>query len=128
MKRASITLAAAVLLAGVSAASAATMQSPSSNATMSRQPSDTLNLTIKQRNVAWNDLHGQTEQKAPLSFHATTGATVPSSIKLQPVPSKLASAVSSLKPYDFAMIRGKLVIVNPSDKKVAAAMSEAIGS
>lgn len=123
-KRRSIALAAAVLLAGVSAASAA----PSFPANMSRQPTDTINLTIRQRKVAWNDLHGQTEQKAPLSFHATTGATVPSAIKLQPVPSKLASAVPSLKSYDFAMIRGKLVIVDPSNKKVAAAMSEAVGS
>jgi hypothetical protein len=33
-----------------------------------------------------------------------------------------------LKPYDFAMVRGKLLIVNPSDRKVAEVMPDVTGS
>jgi hypothetical protein len=29
------------------------------------------------------------------------------------------SAVPALRPYDFAIVQGKLLIVNPSDRKIA---------
>ena len=90
---------------------------------------DTLNLTIKQQNTAWDDLRSHAaEQKAPSGFHAFVGSTVPSTVKIEQIPGKAASNVPSLKPYDFAMIRGKLLIVNPSDRKVAAVMSDVTGS
>ena len=44
-------------------------------------------------------------------------------MKVSAVPSKAARAVPSLRPYDFAMVQGKLLIVNPSDKKVAEVIS-----
>jgi hypothetical protein len=34
------------------------------------------------------------------------------------VPAKLAVRVSSLKPYDYALLPNHLLIVNPNDKKV----------
>jgi hypothetical protein len=43
---------------------------------------------------------------------------VPNSVTTAPVPSKAAHAVPLLKPYDFAQVQKKLVIVNPSDKKI----------
>ena len=96
---------------------------------ISQSASDTLNLTIKQQNTAWNDLRSHAaEQKAPSGFHAFVGSTVPSTVKIEQIPGKAASNVPSLKPYDFAMIRGKLLIVNPSDRKVAAVMSDVTGS
>jgi Protein of unknown function (DUF1236) len=52
------------------------------------------------------------------AFNATVGSVLPTTIKLQPVPSKAGSAVPALKAYDFAMVNGKLLIVNPSDKKI----------
>jgi hypothetical protein len=44
-------------------------------------------------------------------------------MKLQPVPEKTAQDVPSLKPYDFAVMQGKVLIVNPSDKKVVEVIS-----
>jgi Protein of unknown function (DUF1236) len=128
MKKTSIVLAAGLLMAGVSAAGAGT-ESLSTSAKMSRPASDTLHLTIGQQNATWNDLqHHATEQKAPWSFQADIDATVPSTVKIEAVPRKLASDVPSLKAYDFAMVRGKLLIVNPSDKKIVAMMEDVYGS
>ena len=49
-KRTSLALAAAVLLSGITAASAATMSNPA-------KASDTLSLSSAQRKTAWNDLY-----------------------------------------------------------------------
>ena len=69
--------------------------------------------------MVWNDLHSQvTAQNTPSGFNATVGAIVPSSLKIEPVPDKVASAVPAVKAYEFAMVKGKLLIVNPSDKKI----------
>jgi hypothetical protein len=113
-------LAAAVLLSGVTAAAAAGMAQSSSSSTMARSASETLILTSAQQKTAWNDLHSQAaKQKAPSGFTATIGSVVPSTLKIAPVPRKAASAVPALRPYDFAMVQGKLLIVNPHDKKIA---------
>jgi ABC-type transport system substrate-binding protein len=111
--RTSFALAAAMLLAGVTAASAATMSN-------SAKASDTLSLTSTQQKTAWRDLFTPSlNQTTPSGFDATVGAVVPNSVATAPVSSKAAHAVPALKPYDFAMIQKKLVIVNPSDKKIA---------
>jgi len=106
-----IALAAALLLAGVTAASAAGMAPAGA--------SDSLMLTNTQQKTAWRDLHTRNKQSAPSSFMAQSGTAVPSTLKIKPVPSKTASAVPRLKPYDFAMVQGKLLIVNPSDRTIA---------
>jgi hypothetical protein len=91
---------------------------------MSRPASDTLSLTTTELKAAWNALHGQaTEQKAASGFNAIVGAVVPSTVKIAPVPSKAASDVPVLKSFDFAMVNGKLLIVNPSDKKIVEVIS-----
>ncbi len=111
-KQASIALAAAVLLlSGAAAVSAATMSNTAA--------SDALSLTSTQQKTAWNDLYMPSlNQKTPSGFHAIIGEVVPNSVTTAPVPSKAAQAVPSLEPYDFAMVQNKLVIVNPSDKKI----------
>jgi hypothetical protein len=108
----SIALAAGLLLAGVSAASAADTQSSTAK--------DTLSLSTTQQKTAWNDLNSAANaQNAPPSFFRSVGEVVPSSVKLQPIPAKAASDVPALRPYEFAMIEGQLLIVNPSDRKIA---------
>ena len=112
-KQTSIALAAAVLLSGVTAASAAMMANSAS-------ASDALHLSKSQQRIAWRDLTTPPlNQQAPAGFSPTVGAVVPSSVTMAPVPKKAASDVPALKPYDFAMLQKKLVIVNPSDKKIA---------
>lgn len=110
-KQTTMALAAAVLLSGATVASAATM--------LNAKPSDTLNLSSTQQRMAWRDIYMPSlNQAAPKGFDVKVGATVPSGVTTAPVPSKAASAVPALKPYDFAMLQKKLVIVNPSDQKI----------
>jgi hypothetical protein len=90
------------------------------NAKMAPLASDTLVLSAAQQKTAWDDLYtGALNQKAPAGFNAAVGATVPSNIVTAPVTAKAASAVPALKPYTFAMVQNKLVIVNPDDGKIA---------
>jgi Protein of unknown function (DUF1236) len=117
MKKTSMALAAAGLLSGIAAASAAGMLPSSSHSTMGRAASDTLRLTSSERKTAWNNLRGQVAAQ-PRSFNLTVGASVPTTLKIEPVPTKVAEAIPALRPYDFAMVRGTLVIVNPADKKI----------
>jgi hypothetical protein len=48
-----------------------------------------LHITAKRsQKTVWHDLHGRaTEQKAPCDFNGTIGAVVPSTVKIEPVPS-----------------------------------------
>ena len=64
-------------------------------------------------------LHRFLEQEAPAGFSAVAGAVVPNSVTTAPITSKAASDVPALKPYHFAMLQHKLVIVNPANKKIA---------
>ena len=106
-----LALAAAVLLSVAVAASAQTVK-PMAH--------DTLSLTSAQQKTAWNDINKTaSNQSAPANFDATAGAALPSSLKISAVPSKAARDVPALRPFDFAMVQGKLLIVNPSDKKIA---------
>ncbi len=112
----SLALAAAVLLAGVSATAAGT---PPSNA-MSPAAKDTLTLSSAQQETAWHELYTKSlNQTAPPGFEATAGAVVPKSVITAPVTTRAAHAVPALAPYRFAMLQKKLVIVYPSDHKIA---------
>ena len=112
----------AALASGIGVASAADHQAMSNNSAkpaMQSMAKDTLSLTRSQQRTAWRDISKQaSSQKAPGDFTASVGATVPNDLSLQPMPAKVATRISSLKPYDYAMLHGKLLIVNPNDKKV----------
>jgi Protein of unknown function (DUF1236) len=102
-----------VLLSVVSAASAAT-------APTAARAGDTLTLTGTQQRTAWRDLtRPPLNQRTPSGFTATVGSAVPGTVVIAPVPPKAASDVPVLKPYDFAMVQHKVVIVNPADNKIA---------
>jgi hypothetical protein len=87
---------------------------------MSPPASDSLSLDGTQQKTAWNDLYVKSlNQTAPSGFNAVTGAVVPNGVKTAPVTAKAAGDVPALKPYAFAMLQNKLLIVNPTDKKIA---------
>ncbi len=116
----SLALAAAVLLAGVSAASAEGMQARSIGAKMLGAPADGLSLNRIQQKVAWAELSSRAmAQNAPPGFNATAGSVVPNSITIQAVTKKVANDVPALRSYDFAIVHGGLLIVKPSDKRIA---------
>jgi hypothetical protein len=115
-KRASLVLAVAALLAGVSAASAANMHRESAVPAVA----DVLNLNRVQQKVAWIDLSsGATSENASFGFKASAGSVVPKSVTIQAVTKKTASDVPALRSYDFAIVQGGLLVINPSDRKIA---------
>jgi|HubBroStandDraft_1064217.scaffolds.fasta_scaffold643287_2 hypothetical protein len=116
-----IALAMAALLAGITAGSAAEIAS--SHGGMAAEATDTLSLDATQQKTAWNDLNSQAAQNAPANFDATAGAKVPNTLTIKAMPSKVARDVSQLRPYDFAKLQGKVLIVNPSDRMIAEVIS-----
>jgi hypothetical protein len=132
----SLALAAAVLLAGISSASAASTMSKASSgsaATSSKMSSsaatgDSIKLTSAQRKTALNDIAKAPSaqgapQRAPKGFSAKVGAAFPKDLKSQAMPARVASDVPALKPYNFAMLQKRIVIVNPSDQKIAGVIT-----
>jgi hypothetical protein len=117
-KQTCLALSAALLLAGVSAASAAAIQA--SGAKMAPPPRDTLNLTSMQQKAAWKDLYMKSlSQARPSGFRVAVGAVLPKGIATGQVTAKAAGDVPALKAYRFAMLERKLLIVNPKDQKIA---------
>jgi Protein of unknown function (DUF1236) len=106
--------AAALLLCSVATASAATAM----------HATDTVILSAAQRSAVWNDLSKQATNQNAASFDATIGAFVPSTVKTEPMPSKTAADTPSLRPYNFAMVDHKLVIVDPSNKVIADVLTK----
>jgi hypothetical protein len=104
-----VSAAAALLLCGVVTASAATAM----------HPSDTVILSAAQRSTVWNDLSKQATNQNAAGFDATIGTFVPNTVKIEPIPSKTAADIPSLRSYGFAMVGHKLVIVDPSNKVIA---------
>jgi hypothetical protein len=99
-----------------SANHAAMSKNPASTSTMAK---DNLSLTRSQQRTAWKDInHQASSQTAPSNFTASVGATVPGDISIQSAPTKVGSRISSLKPYDYALLHDELLIVNPNDKRI----------
>jgi len=96
--------ATALLLSGVATASAATAM----------HPSDTVILSAAQ----------QATNQSAAGFDATIGTFLPGTVKIEPMPSKAAANIASLRPYDFAMVDHKLVIVDPSNKVIADVLTK----
>jgi hypothetical protein len=115
MKSTSLALAAALVLTGATTASA---RSHMSNKMTSA--SDTLTLSDAQQQSLWRDVNGHaTKQDAPADFTAAVGTEVPSAINTYPLPRQAARDVPAVKPYRYAMTQDRLLIVNPSDHKIA---------
>ena len=126
-----LTLTAIALVSGVSVAAAAGMSKSHSTTTgsasaMSQPAKDTLSLSSKQQKTAWKDISGQAVKvTAPTGFTAKVGAALPSDLATQPVPVSTASKVPALRPYQYALLNSnKLLIVNPSDHKVAEIITQ----
>jgi Protein of unknown function (DUF1236) len=85
---------------------------------------DSLTLTTQQEKTALNDIGKYSStQNAPSDFRASVGTVVPKTVSLRQIPARVADKVPTLKPYDFAMFKSRLLIVNPSDKKIVAVIN-----
>ena len=58
------------------------------------------------------------EAEAPIGLQCDDRLGDPSMFNIESVPNKVATEVLSLRFYDFAMVQGKLLIVNQSNKKI----------
>jgi Protein of unknown function (DUF1236) len=108
-KQTVIVSATALLLCGVATASAATAM----------HGTDTVILSAAQRSSVWKDLSKQATNQDTAGFNATIGTFLPKTVRIEPIPSKAAANVPSLRPYNFAMVNHKLVIVDPSNRVIA---------
>jgi hypothetical protein len=63
--------------------------------------------------------------KAPDGFTAQVGQKVPNTVKLHPLPTTITNSISALRPYEYAMLDKKVLIVNPMDKKVVDIITQA---
>jgi hypothetical protein len=123
-----LTLAAVALLSGISVAGAAGMSKSTttgSGAAMPK-PSDTLTLTGSQQKMAWKDINSQAvKESAPATFTAKIGAAVPKGLSTKPVPVSTANKIPALRPFQYALLDSKkLLIVNPTDHKVAEIITQ----
>jgi hypothetical protein len=117
-KSASLALAALLALSGATAASAANRMANPSNKTPGA--SDTLKLSNTQQKSIWKDISRQaSNQTAPTGFNAAVGTAIPSTVSTHPLPRQAARDVPAAKPYRYAMLQDKVLIVNPSDHKIA---------
>jgi hypothetical protein len=126
-KYTSIAAVAALLLAVVSAASAAPILPAGlpAGGTLVAPARDTLNLTGAQQKTAWKDLYMKSlNQAAPSGYQVTVGAVVPKDIATGRMTAKASGDVPALKPYRFAQLGNKLAIINPTDSKIADVITE----
>jgi hypothetical protein len=78
-----------------------------------------LNLTASQRHEIWQGVSKQaTKETPPAGFKATVGAALPSSIKMQPLPTSVSKQVPAVKSDEYAMLQKQVLIVDPSSKKI----------
>jgi hypothetical protein len=136
-----VTLSTAALMAGISVTWAGapvargSTDSPAaktSDSSDSKTPgakttteADALKLSDAQRKMAWQDLYMDSlNQDTPAGFNAVVGATVPNTIVIAPVTAQAGSDVPALKPYAFAMVQKKLVIVNPGSRRIANVIAQ----
>src|SRR5665213_1437883 len=123
-----LTVAAVALLSGISVAAAAGMSKSTTGSASSSMatPSDTLSLTSSQQKMAWKDISGQAvKETAPATFTAKVGAAVPSDLGTKPVPVSTANKVPALRTFQYALLdSNKLLIVNPTDHKVAEIITQ----
>jgi hypothetical protein len=137
-----VTLSTAALMAGISVAWAGapvargstdspgtktsdTSDTKTPGAKTSTAEADALKLSDAQRKMAWQDLYMDSlNQDTPAGFNAVVGATVPNTIVIAPVTAQAGSDVPALKPYAFAMVQKKLVIVNPGSRRIANVIAQ----
>jgi Flp pilus assembly protein TadD len=121
-----IVIASAILLSGVSLAAAAGMSKSTSTSSSMAKPTDQLSLSSSQQKTAWQDISGQAvKETAPAKFTAGIGHKVPNQLAIRPVPTNAAEQVPALRPYSYALLdSNKLLIVNPTDRKVAQVITQ----
>jgi Protein of unknown function (DUF1236) len=108
----------------IQAANSKSTSNTGASAAPALQGTDTVILSDAQRRAVWKDLSKQATNQNAAGFDAMIGTFVPNNVKIEPIPGKVTANNPSLRPYDFAMVNHKLVIVDPSNKVIADVLSK----
>jgi len=78
-----------------------------------------LKLTeVEREAVAQAMVHEHTYQRTPKGFEPRAGVTIPSAIKLNPMPRPLIYAVPRLRQYDYAKLQAETLVIDPMSMRV----------
>jgi hypothetical protein len=117
-------IATVMIASSIGAASAANTMSMSKSPSGQSMAQDNLSLSARQKTTAWRDLSKQgARQQQPSTFTASVGTAVPDAITLRPISGKASAQVPALRPYQYALLQDKLLIINPKDKKIVDVIS-----
>jgi Protein of unknown function (DUF1236) len=89
-------------------------------AELKEDESQGLNLSAAQRSEIWRKLDDQPQENVPAGFEARLGELVPNTVRLRSLPNSVSSQVPVVKSYQYAMIHGRLLLVDPTTKKIVA--------
>ncbi len=110
---------ALVFAAALLGSAPALAQTPSEPAVV--QPK--VNLTLEQEHVIKELIKDLKVTPAPANTATDVGATVPSAVKLTPMPPEVAEKVPQIKSHLFFVADGKVVIVDPKENKIVDALN-----
>ena len=82
-------------------------------------PTTKLNLTLEQRHTIREFIKDMKGEATTRDVRATVGEPVPSDISLQPMPADVGRKVPQVKSHRFFVTGQQIVLVDPSDNKVA---------
>jgi hypothetical protein len=111
--------AGVVLLSGAAAggAASAALFGPAPTA------GDSLALSGQNQSTVWSDLSKAPTSQPPSTFEPAASSAVPSTIRIRAIPPRIASDIPALRPYDYAKLPGKILIINPHDMMIAKVIS-----
>jgi hypothetical protein len=82
-----------------------------------------LNLTLEQRHTIREFIKDLKTPAATAEVKAAVGEPVPADVSLQPMPADVGRKVPAVKSHRFFVTGQEIVLVNPSDNKVADVIS-----
>jgi hypothetical protein len=91
---------------------------------LKQDESGTLKLSAAQKEQIWKELGREATNAQTPSHTLKVGQTLPDTMNPQSMPRKVANEVPAVKSYQYAMVNGQVLIVNPSTHKIAAIVTE----
>ena len=120
-KRSSMTIitTCAALVCALSAAPQSVPPGPPGNDTgVSGAIEQKLILTPAQRTAIYNEVSKDKSKVAPQSFSPVIGSDVPPMIELYALPDDAVASAPAAKLYQYTMVQGKVVLVDPTKMRV----------
>ena len=88
-------------------------------------PAPRINLTAEQEFIIREIVKDLNVPKAKPDAPETIGDAVPENVELHPIPPEVAAKVPQVKSHKFFVKDDKIIIVSPSDRRIADAIQKA---